>query len=332
MMRPLSRSLGVLCFSGALVVPFSARAQPPEQSKSQTPDPVAVALFEEARRLIVAGRCADAIPKLQESLDRARTVGALLNLADCYENTGRTASAWATFRTAAATATEAKDAKRSKYATDRANELEGKLARLTINVPAEAIVEGLELRRDGEPVDQSAWANAVPVDPGPHRIEATAPGRKPWSTTLDVYDAGARVDIPVLPTRGAGQPTDATTGTTGTSSQKRIGLVVGGAGGVAVAFGSIAGLLALANRNEAEDQCRSYPTICPADGSADAANDAAQTWATISTVSFVVGAAALAAGGFLFFSARDPQKAQGRVRWLPMSDGRSAGLVAGGAW
>jgi hypothetical protein len=131
MTMPLTPSVGVLCFGVALIVPFSARAQSPEQSTSQKPDPIAVALFEEARRLIVEGKCAEAIPKLQESLEHARTVGALLNLADCYANFGRTASAWTTFRLAATTPTDAKDTKRSKYATERADALEAELAART---------------------------------------------------------------------------------------------------------------------------------------------------------------------------------------------------------
>ena len=40
------------------------------------------------------------------------------------------------------------------------------------------------MKRNGEAVDASAWGVAIPVDPGPQRIEATAPGRAPWSATM----------------------------------------------------------------------------------------------------------------------------------------------------
>src|SRR5512145_2755140 len=54
-------------------------------------------LFDEARALVAAGKVADACPKFEESQRLDPGPGTLFNLADCYERSGRTATAWLTF-------------------------------------------------------------------------------------------------------------------------------------------------------------------------------------------------------------------------------------------
>src|SRR5690606_35491852 len=65
-----------------------------------TEQAAAEALFDQAMQLMQAGRHAEACPKLVESQKLDPAVGSQLYLADCYERTARTASAWATFREA----------------------------------------------------------------------------------------------------------------------------------------------------------------------------------------------------------------------------------------
>ena len=60
-----------------------------------------VALFNEGRRLVGLGKLAEACPKFEASFSLVPGIGTQLNLADCYQQLGRTASAWATFRDAA---------------------------------------------------------------------------------------------------------------------------------------------------------------------------------------------------------------------------------------
>src|SRR5207253_11179829 len=46
--------------------------------------------------------------------------------------------------------------------------------------------DGLEIKRDGNAVTRAEWGVPIPVDPGAHAYEVTAPGKKPWSTTIHV--------------------------------------------------------------------------------------------------------------------------------------------------
>ncbi len=61
-------------------------------------------------------------------------------------------------------------------------------------------MRGLEIRRDGVAVLQAELDSALPVDPGSHTLEASAPGKQPWSTTVQIgADApNVVVDVPEL--------------------------------------------------------------------------------------------------------------------------------------
>src|SRR5262249_7541698 len=137
-------------------------------------------------------------PRFLASFERDPKPGAALNLADCYEKTGRTASAWARFDEAATLAQRAGQARREEYARRHAAALEPLLSRLAVAAPRAAA--GLGAPRDGALLAAAAWGAPAPVDPGKHVIEARAAGKKPWSTTVEVSAGGAlvRVEVPAL--------------------------------------------------------------------------------------------------------------------------------------
>ncbi|MDI1482457.1 hypothetical protein [Polyangium sp. y55x31] len=159
------------------------------------------ALFQEGRELLKGGRAAEACPKLAASQKLDPRPGRLLALGDCYETNGETASAWATFREAESTARAAKDERRMEEAARRAGGLEPKLAKLVVEVAPEARVAGLEVRRNGKPVEEAVWGAAVPVDPGEQRIEVTAPGKKGWAEKV-VVEGKAGVTTVKVPALG----------------------------------------------------------------------------------------------------------------------------------
>jgi len=89
-----------------------ADASPVDKAAAQT-------LFDEGRRLMAAGKLADACPKLAESQKLDPGVGTQFHLSDCYERFGQTASAWAGFLEVAAAAKSAGQNDREKVARDR---------------------------------------------------------------------------------------------------------------------------------------------------------------------------------------------------------------------
>jgi len=159
----------------------------------------ALALFEDGKRLTNEGDYEHGCPKLLASYSLVQKLGTLLNLADCYERSGRTASAWVRFTEAATIAERAGQQERVEFARTHAAALAPRLSRVIITVVAPA-PEGLVVRRDGTVVATAAFGTAVPVDPGPHTIDASAPHCQTWTTSVVVAldTREQQVAIPVL--------------------------------------------------------------------------------------------------------------------------------------
>jgi hypothetical protein len=241
----------------------------------------AEALFQQARQLMKEGQFSQACPKLAESQRLDPAVGTLLYLAECYEKNGQTASAWATFELAAAEGRKDNQAAREKIAKERAQQLVGKLSRLTIVVPAAARVVGLVVRRDDLEVGAPSWDTALPVDPGQHVVQASAPGKKPWVTAVDVGKdaAAAQVEIPVLedaapeapapaaqpvPAAPSSAPVVAPTpppapskdaGADTGNTQRIAGLAIGGTGVVSLGVGTVLAIMAQSKETDSEQYC-----------------------------------------------------------------------------
>lgn len=160
----------------------------------------AEALFREGKRLLEAKDFDRACPKLAESYRLDPATGALLALAICQEGAGKLASAWASYAEVAARSKNEGRADREKAARRKVAALEPKLSMLTIAVPEATEVSGLRVERDGDEVARATWGVAVPVDPGEHRIDASAPGRRSWHQPITFGRTAERkgLEVPVL--------------------------------------------------------------------------------------------------------------------------------------
>ena len=186
------RFAALVCAASFAFAARSAEAQ-------QTPkDPAAArALFFEGRELLKAGRPGEACPKLEESLKLDYGIGTQYNLADCWEQIGRTASAWVAFLDVAAAARAAGQAEREQVARERAARLEPRLSRLKVEVQAAG--PELEVTRDGLPLGRASWGSAMPVDPGVHVIAAREPDKKAWSERVQVREGAAIISVTIPP-------------------------------------------------------------------------------------------------------------------------------------
>ncbi len=178
-----------------------AVANAPARADNAADKAAAEALFNHAKQLTKEGKFSEACPKFAESQRLDPGVGTMLYLADCYEKSGKTASAWAQFLEAAAAAKASGQADRETKARQRAAALEPNLCRVTMQVPIEAQTQGVEIKRDGTVVAKPLWDTTVPVDPGDHKFEASATGYKPWQTYVAVKAgecAAVNVKVPAL--------------------------------------------------------------------------------------------------------------------------------------
>lgn len=306
----------------------------------------ATALFDEGRKLMAQQKYAEACPKLAESERLAPSGGTLLNLADCYEHTGQTASAWVAWKDVAGRASAAHMADVEKRALARAAALEPGLSRLAVAVDAASDVPGLEVKKDGIAVGHAEFGVALPVNPGSHVVEATAPKKKPFSAKVDVAakQADARVTVtledepeaaappppppPVQPPPPPPGPAPETP--SGGSPVRTIGIVTGLVGIAGLATGSVFGLMAKSKNDEAL-QPANCPTskLCTQNG-LDLTHDA-KSDATISTVAFIAGGVLTAAGIVLVLTAPSSSPRTG-LRVTPLLAPSVAGLGVDGAW
>jgi hypothetical protein len=306
----------------ALLAALALGCLSPRPARADGSKAAAEALFEEGRTLVLQKRFAEACPKLAESLRLDPGTGTHLWLADCYEKSGQTASAWAEFREAAATASQRHDP-RAAVAQKRADQLEARLTKLVIVVPPEAELPGLEIRRDGLLVPATVLRIPIPVDPGVHAVAAIAPQHQSWSTTVQLpVDPGVvSLNIPTLEPQPAVAPPAATpepvpSVATPVQSDRRdsgeqhtrgqawrvTGVVVGAVGLAGLAFGAYAGLHAKSVYGDATSSGHCLPdNECDPAGKQE--RSSAFGWATVSTVSVGVGVAAAAAGAIVFFTA-----------------------------
>jgi hypothetical protein len=152
-------------------------------------------LFNDATKALGEGRFADACPKFAESQRLDPAIGTALYLGECYERSGKIASAWAMFREAQDLALKRNDAKRAAIAKDRADKLVP--SKLTIALGPGLDGAGLEVKRDGVAVSAVTFGAALPLDGGPHTITASAAGHAPFSTTVTIPERGGNVTVTI---------------------------------------------------------------------------------------------------------------------------------------
>jgi hypothetical protein len=305
----------------ALVAALGADARADESNKA-----AAQVLFEQGRALVEDKRFAEACPKFAESLRLDPGIGTMLFLADCYENSGQTASAWAEFKDASAAAALRNDP-REEIARRRAGQLESRLAKLVLVAPAVGSVPGIELRRDGVLVGAAEYGIPVPVNPGVHEIRASAAGRRTWSTSVSVEDKPGAISVvvpvlePLAPEPEGAVATSpvltpaAAEGNTARSSwgaRQTLAVATAGTGLLAIGIGSYFGLHAKSTYDAW--QASHNPQE----------NSSAYTQAAVSTVMFCVGAAAIAGGAVLYFTA--PKAQSPALAIVPVASPRGAGM------
>lgn len=309
----------------------------PQSAAAQQRDPAAAqALFDQARELSRRGRYAEACPKFLESNRLDPGIGTQFRLAECYEQTGQIATAWATFLDVASVARASDQLDREKAATKRATQLESRLPKLTVNVPESSRVQGLEVRRDGMVIGAVQWGAPVPVDPGEHELTVSAPGHQAITKKVKLEEGKSlSFEVPELDadsaTNGAaaeGPPAQAASATEepapvahshrhkkkpaepapeAKSSVDAWPIVLGTAGIAGLAVGTGYALNALSLDRKSKDDCNaSDMNVCGTTG-IHLRNDAISA-GNIATIGFASGAVLLIVAGVVWdMEARSPK-------------------------
>jgi len=326
---------------GALVAGLLGVASPVWADTTPADKAASDSLFKEAKALMAEGHVNEACPKLEESQRLDPTPGTLLNLGDCYQRSkpSRTASAWGAFRQAEAMSRQRKDADRQAEAARRAEPIEPTLSKVTIRVSTAARLPGLEVKWDGRTIGEGLFGSAFPVDSGEHTLNAGAPGKTSWTGKVLVRPNGGTmpVEVPMLAEAPAGVA--AVPGETGPqpfwNTQRGVGTGIGAVGLVGVVVGSIFGIKAVNKNAESLPHCLpNNSKRCDAQGVALGADALAA--GNVSTISFVIGGAALVGGTIVFLTASPsaPQSKSGlrRVEAQPLVGLGVGGFTLRGEW
>lgn len=295
--------------TAALLDPSGALAGEPQGGDTT----IAQTLFEEGRRMMEAKRYPEACPKFEESQRRRPGTGTLLNLALCNEALGKRATAWGNFKEVLFASKKEGNEAREAFAQEHIAALEPRLSKLQIDAES---TPGLVIRRDGQEIPGAALGTPIPVDPGAHELEATAPGYTVWSTSIRIGDNAELKKIaipkltpaPVAKTESAPTlvaKTESAPAPQGSGTQRVAGFVVGGVGVAAIGLGAVFGLLASGQASDAEGDA----TLCPKKQCLPAGRkeiDAASVKALVSTIGIGVGIAAVGAGVVLVLTSGSP--------------------------
>ena len=306
----IATRLGVLLLASAVARSAWGQAGAEPQPPPAKHDPIAAeTLFSRGKQLMEQGHTGQACEAFKESQELDPAGGTLLRLALCHEADGKLASAWLEFTevvrvSQGATGDPGKLAERVRLAREHLAAIEPKVPKLVVWVPAAARVDGLSVTANGLPRNEGTWGVAIPVDAGDVTFEATAPGRKPFRTTVHTEDGKeARVEVPPLEPAApeapapAAAPLDAPAGSPRPASLRPVAIAAGAVGLVALGVGTYFGISAVSKWNDSNAHCPSPG--CDAQG-VSSAHDAKQA-AVVSDVAIGIGVAGLAAGAILYF-------------------------------
>ena len=299
-------------------------------------------LFTQARDLAAKGNYLEACPKFEASLRLDPALGTRINLADCYEASGKLASAWAMFRAAADVAKINRDP-REQLASRRATALEAKLPKLVIRIDGTP-TPGLTIVRSGAAIEPAMLGSATYVDPGRTVITASAPGFVDFTATVEAK-VGESVEVAVPPLKAVATTTTTTTKLpptttakptpplltkapahpTGMPTRRLVAFGVGGTGIVLTGLGLGLGLSAnnLWSGAFNDGLCNQQTNECTSAGQAQ--TDKARSRALLSTVTLGTGVVALGVATYLYFTSRSHHTTESA--WVPMVAPDQAGMA-----
>jgi hypothetical protein len=345
-MRALGRTAtAVLLVVGSAMTAGTGAAQSTSENAAE-----AEVLFRDGRALVKAGRTSEACAKFAESHRLDPQIGTLLNLALCHEEEGKMASAWAEFNEVAERSGPTSE--RTGFAQRHALAAEAKLSKLRIRV--EPDVTGLNVTLDGRPLRRAEFGLLIPLDPGAHTIEATAPGKMRWVERAELATGPVTQEVivkladppesgtttapsstaspsPAVPRSKTDAPTSAAPG----AGRRTVGLVAGSIGLIGLGIGTGFGFRALHEKNTYDELCNlPAPNNCPSQRNRDLAAEAKNELGKaeiVSTVGFALGAVGLATGLYLLLTAPS-SKPPNSVRISPGLGRGAAGVTMGVAF
>lgn len=304
--------------------------------------------FRKGKKLQQQKNYAEACPAFEESFKEDPAIGAMLNVARCYEEWGKLVTALESYQEAYKLARGTKD-ERAPQIKELVEALEKKVPVVIVTLPEGRLAPpGLVVTLDGAELSAEQLDEPLRVESGAHTIvtrsdeseeqtmEITAIAGKKMTVELVIDDAKKTSDEePVVVARKKKRAPE--TSSAPGRTRRLAGLGVGGAGIVTMGVATFVALDARSDYNAAFDgNCDPDSLQCTPEA-AKTTNDA-RSRANVATVIGGVGLAAVVVGAVLYFSAPDGKKGkkekrerEEEARYLrPMLMRDGAGVAYGG--
>jgi len=344
-MHRLPSAVATLLATTVTLAGSTAGAQPSTGAPIVT---VADSLFREGQALLGQGKTHEACEKFAESNRLDPQLGTLLNLAVCHEQEERTATAWSDYDAVVEEARRRGDTARIRYAQSHVAALEKRLSRVQLELGAGVALSDVKV--DGQTLGRTAWSSPLPLDPGDHTFELSAPGKlsrqihvalakgpvtqvvhiapledRPAEATTPP-PAVAPAPPPPSPTPPAQPPPAPDAEATGGGTRRLVMYISAGVAVIGAGVGTAFGISAMTRKSsDVDPYCQG--SVCQAQGltAVGPVRDAA----TAADVSFIVaGAGALVAGAAFLFLPRDSSA----VHVTPTVGRSSGGFAVVGSW
>jgi tetratricopeptide (TPR) repeat protein len=307
------------CVAGiAICASAAAVADPASKARADK-------LFDDGRKYLATKEYALACTAFEQSQAADPAIGTELNIALCYEDWGKTASAYRAYREAERLA-KLKFDSRSKGARKKVDELAPRVPHLRLDLPIDAD-RNVVILFDGKELAIDSLADELLVDPGKHQIEARIPGHPAKVKEFELKD-GSRttmtIDVPAVLVVLPPPP----------PPPRRKGRLYGGVtlisvGVVGMGVASVVALQARADYNDKIQMCPQFTCTTRA------AYDATQSARRRANYMTFVGAGGIVLAGLGLYLAVTshgvPQESPRSAQLVPIIGGDQIGVALGGS-
>ncbi len=291
-----SRWLGVLGFAvTAAIVTCPTLACAEEAAAESSADALKRARdqFGQALSLQTAGDWAGALSLLKEVAAVKSTPQVRFNMAICEEKLGRLIAALGDYELAAADARAEKADLVAEEVEGRLEALRRRIPKITVRRGAGAGAEAATFALDGVSLGDQVIDTPMPVDPGPHTIEAKAPGFKGFRKSVRVVEQQSETVEVVLEAEAVVAAGDSVAPRAQPLGRSPVsGYVIGGLGIASLGASGAFFALRASKISELDKECPERK--CPTDQQSTI--DQGKLYTTIANVTLAVGAAAVAGG------------------------------------
>lgn len=278
-------------------------------------------LFEDGRRYLASKEYALACTAFEQSQQAESAVGTQLNIALCYEEWGKLATAYRAYVEAERLAKADRDKERARGARDKQDQLSPKIARVIATIPA-TTVAGTTFALDGTPLSRTDLEQPIMVDAGDHTIEARLTNRPTTQTAVSIRNGERKTVTLVVP-----QPETKTISGRG---PRKTGKLIGGIALVTIGAGALGGaaIVSYKARTDYADAIGDCPDRRCETRSAFDATEKARSRANLMTFVGAGGVALAGVGVWLVITS----KGERFEKVVPVVTNDHVGLAVGGRW